>query len=83
MKKELDLDSPDNSLPYNEPTIEVGEFYLGRLIGLMLTTIEATVPTENRKAAKDLTKQLIRTWFNDCSHSGQRYADLGNLGEDK
>lgn len=60
----------------------VGEYYR-RLIGLMLTMVDATVPTENKKAAKDLTKQLIRTWFNDCSEGKRRYADLGNMGEEK
>lgn len=66
-----------------EMSIQVGEYYLSRLIGLMLTMVDATVPTENKKAAKDLTKQLIRTWFNDCSEGKRRYADLGNMGEEK
>jgi hypothetical protein len=66
-----------NSTPME---IVVGDFYLGKLIGLMLTVVEATVPTDNRKAAKDLTKQVIRTWYNDCSDGG-RYYDLGSMGE--
>jgi hypothetical protein len=60
--------------------ITVGDFYLGKLIGLMLTMVDATVPVDNKKAAKDLTKQLIRTWFNDCSDHG-RFYDLGSMGE--
>lgn len=71
----------EKKIELTEPRIEVGEYYLSRLIGLMLTTIEATVPVDNRKAAKDLTKQIIRTWFNDCTTDNNRYADLGKLGE--
>ena len=73
----------DKDFDDTDLTIQVGQFYLGRLIGLMLTMVDATVPSENKKAAKDLTKQLIRTWFNDCSEGNRRYADLGALGEDK
>jgi hypothetical protein len=64
----------------NPLKIEVGDFYLGKLIGLMLTVVDATVPVDNRPAAKSLTKQIIRTWFNDCSEHG-RYYDLGSMGE--
>lgn len=62
--------------------ITVDDYALGKLIGLMLTMIEATVPVDNRTAAKSLTKQLIRTWFNDYAEGG-KYYDLGNLGEEK
>lgn len=65
----------------DSPRIEVDMWYLGKLIGLMLTVVDATVPEENKKATKDLVKQLIRTWFNDSVTDNHRIADLGGLGE--
>jgi hypothetical protein len=73
-------DVPEDAENLTELQITVGDFYLGKLIGVMLTVVDATVPEGNKKAAKDLTKQLIRGWFNDCSEHG-RYYDLGNMGE--
>jgi hypothetical protein len=73
-------DVPEEAQNLTELQILVGDFYLGKLIGLMLTVVDATVQEANKKAAKDLTKQLIRGWFNDCSEHG-RYYDLGSMGE--
>jgi len=63
-----------------EDTIEVGDFYLGKLVGLVLTLLDATVVESQRTAAKSLARQLIRTWYNDCSE-GARIVDLGGRDE--